>query len=597
MRRSRFALIALLAAVAALVPNIVAAAIPSEQPILVVADAPITRNNVVRLEFVQPGGYAISTYRASNDAANNGTTLTNGVNVAQASNWTLAAGADGPRTIYGQVEYASGGWSSVVKIDLVLATSGGTSLYVDLDPQNGANKIALPSNGDWHTRSKAPAKMYGAGGPGPSNQFTVSDDRWAVSFVRNNGSLGTGSFDLASGTCGGGACTATVAVASQPSNKCVASSGKFTIFDLAFGSGGDLLRAEVDFKLMCGSNIMGGSIRYGANRSVLALDPNADKLAFGTSPLGVATTSKSVSFLNFGNTKVVFGNAAIGGAGAGDFDITADTCSGMTLAVQATCKVSVRFDPNTSGDRVATLSVPDNTPAGSRRVTLTGTGGAPGPLTVTAPVSEFNVGGFVDENGLIKVTVRWNSTGQVARYELAQQIDDDGNWVSLGSNLTGTTKELMLESRHRYVWRVRAFDAQGNATGWATGQTSWLWPHSETSGDITFAGSWQLVYPTCLYWDWGSRKSNQAGASATFTFTARTIAWVARRGPDRGLANVYLDGQKVATVDLYANSFKDRQLVYVKNFSSTGNHVLKVEVQGTVGHGFADVDAFALMGE
>jgi hypothetical protein len=63
-------------------------------------------------------------------------------------------------------------------------------------------------------------------------------------------------------------------------------------------------------------------------------------------------------------------------------------------------------------------------------------------------------------------------------------------------------------------------------------------------------------------------------------------------GPDRGLANVYLDGQKVATIDLYANSFKDRRLAYVKNFSSVGNHILKVEV---VGNGYADVDAFAIL--
>jgi hypothetical protein len=596
VRRRRAFLISLLACLAVFVPQITAAAIPAEQPVLNVADAPIVRNTKVRLEFSQPGGYGIQTYLASNDPSMNGSTLANGVVVPQSSNWTLAGGADGPRTIYGQVEYSSGGWSQVVELNLVLATNGGNSLYVDLDRQNGTNKIALGPNGDWHTRSKKPDKpIYGEGGPGPGNQLAVSDDNWRVSFRRSSGPLGPGSFNLGSGACSGGACEAVVSVAGDPSNDCVASSGKFTIFALNFGSGGDLLKAEVDFLLKCGSNRMAGSIRYGANRAVLALDQDAERLIFDTSPVGVATAAKSVTFRNIGNTKVVLGNAAFTGSAKSNFDKTSDNCSGVTLGINASCVISVAFDPTTTGDLTAILALPDNTPSGSRWVQVTGSGGAAGPVTVTAPVTEFNTNGYVDENGLIRVRVNWSSSGSVARYELAQQTDDDGNWVVLATNLTSTNYDAFLTSRHRYNFRVRAIDGAGNATGWATGQSGWLWPHNETSGDITFSGSWRLMYPTCLYWDWGSNKSSQAGASATYSFHARSVAWVARKGPDRGSVNVYLDGTKVATLDLYANSFKDRQLVYVKNFASVGDHVLKIEVLGTSGHPYADVDAFAIL--
>jgi hypothetical protein len=465
------------------------------------------------------------------------------------------------------------------------------SLYVDLDPQSGAGAISLPANADWHTRTKSPAPISGEGSA-LGNAFAVADNRWRVSFARVGGPLGPGSFQLGSGACAAGSCQVAVNVAGQPANKCVASSGNFTIFDLAFG-GGDLTRAEVDFRLLCGSFLMAGSIRFATGRSVLALDQNADKLAFGSSPVGVATAAKSVTISNFGNTKVPLGSAAIAGPAQADYSITSDTCSGITLAVQGNCKISVAFNPGAGGDRSAMLTLPDTTPGGARRLVLTGTG-ATVPMTVTAPVDEFTQGASVDDLGLIKVRVRWSSTGPVVRYELAQQTDDDGTWVVLSSNLSSTTYDVMLQARHRYVFRVRGFDALGNATSWATGTSGWLWPIHETSGDITYTGSWRLTYPNCLFWDWGDVKSGQAGATASFTFPGRSIAWVARMGPDRGLVNVYVDGV-MTTLDLYSASWKDRRLVFVQNWSSVGTHTIKIEVVGTTGHPYADVDAFAIL--
>ena len=51
------------------------------------------------------------------------------------------------------------------------------------------------------------------------------------------------------------------------------------------------------------------------------------------------------------------------------------------------------------------------------------------------------------------------------------------------------------------------------------------------------------------------RRSGTAGARATMTFTGRSIAWIARTGPNRGVATVYVNGSKVDTIDLYSPAY------------------------------------------
>ena len=78
-----------------------------------------------------------------------------------------------------------------------------------------------------------------------------------------------------------------------------------------------------------------------------------------------------------------------------------------------------------------------------------------------------------------------------------------------------------------------------------------------------------------------SRWSGKAGATATFSTNAADVALIAARGPNRGIAEVFVDGLKVATLDLYAASLQPRRTVYVRHFSTAGSHTVRVRVTGT----------------
>ncbi len=79
-------------------------------------------------------------------------------------------------------------------------------------------------------------------------------------------------------------------------------------------------------------------------------------------------------------------------------------------------------------------------------------------------------------------------------------------------------------------------------------------------------------------------------------FTGTNVAWVAPKGPTMGRAEVYLDGRRVATVDLYSSGALSRRVVYAANgLSAGGTHTLQIKVLGTANRSRVDVDAFVVL--
>ena len=57
---------------------------------------------------------------------------------------------------------------------------------------------------------------------------------------------------------------------------------------------------------------------------------------------------------------------------------------------------------------------------------------------------------------------------------------------------------------------------------------------------------------------------------------------------------MYLDGQYVKTVDLYARRFDARNRIYTKAFAQSGAHTLTITVAGTKGRPVVAIDEFVV---
>ena len=123
------------------------------------------------------------------------------------------------------------------------------------------------------------------------------------------------------------------------------------------------------------------------------------------------------------------------------------------------------------------------------------------------------------------------------------------------------------------------------------GSTFKLSGYQQSSTRVRFSGTWRTVTDS-RHWGGSLRSSTQTAAKSTFSFTGRQFAWVAQTGPTWGSARVYVNGLRVATVNLAALSPGRRQVVFSMAWSRSATRTVVIQVSGTAGHPKVGVDGF-----
>jgi hypothetical protein len=226
---------------------------------------------------------------------------------------------------------------------------------------------------------------------------------------------------------------------------------------------------------------------------------------------------------------------------------------------------------------------------------VTVAGETAGPVATT-PVVRARTGAIVAA-GTVPVTITWSAvdTGTgVASYEVQRRLDGGSlEPVALPTPLT-TSLSLALPVDRAIQYRVRATDDAGNTGAWSAAGGFHLRLASERSAAVTYGGRWtSRTGPG--YLGGAARSSGAAGATASFSFTGRGIAWIGARGATRGKARVYVDGRYVATVDLHGTGTALRRVVWTRTWKSVATHRVTIRVSGTAGHPRVDVDGFAIV--
>ncbi len=127
-----------------------------------------------------------------------------------------------------------------------------------------------------------------------------------------------------------------------------------------------LLRVLVAAPAVSGSVTLTGT----TVRPVVSL--SATSLAFGNVPINTISAPQTVTVTNTGTVPLVFTSITMGGANPGRFPQT-NNC-GAGLAPNASCTVSITFQPNRRVARSATLTIRSNAVNSPTTVTMTGTG-------------------------------------------------------------------------------------------------------------------------------------------------------------------------------------------------------------------------------
>ena len=225
----------------------------------------------------------------------------------------------------------------------------------------------------------------------------------------------------------------------------------------------------------------------------------------------------------------------------------------------------------------------------------------PAAPTAEPPAVQFAANAQV--HGPAKVLVSWQdatSTAGIVRYKLQQQTGQGRHksWknVRLPSART-TSVAVSAKPGRRLTFRVKALDANGHWSSWAVGHPARVTVSQDSSHKIHYSGTFKKA-PESKALDGHVHFSVTAGSAASFSFNGRSVALLTSRGPDHGVATVWLDGTQVATIDLYATSRQPAWIAFAAVVSA-GHHTLQVRVTGDKNPKSSstrvDIDAFMVL--
>ncbi len=223
-------------------------------------------------------------------------------------------------------------------------------------------------------------------------------------------------------------------------------------------------------------------------------------------------------------------------------------------------------------------------------------------VDITRPVAKAPVQVFVSNSTLgtsaVPVRLSWSASdgsgSGVVRYQL-QQSTNGGSYATVSlPSATTTVITRSLTPGYSYRFRVRAYDRAGNLSAFATGPGFTVDAFQESSAKVSYGGSWT---GTSLSGAYGGavRYAGASGVSAKLSFTGRNVAFAAPKSSTRGKADIYVDGTKVTTVDLYSTTTLARRVLYAKAWTASGTHTIEVRALGTSGRPRVDLDAFVVL--
>jgi hypothetical protein len=326
---------------------------------------------------VNPASLSFAATTIGQSASPLATTLSNTGNAAlTVGTLSLSGAAAGDYAISGGTcangASLAAGASCTVQIGFKPAAAGArsASLVIAHNATGGSSTVALSGTGNAVAQPtialSANAIDFGAlvaGAASPAQNVTVSNTgQAALTFS----SIAVGGANAGVFTLGGSCSTAAP----------VAAGGSCTVTVTAKSSGNGAFSGN----LALASNASNGAVSVPLSGTVAAAAPavtaSPSAVSFGSQTIGAPAATQTVTLANKGNVALALNGIAV--SGAATVAIANKTC-GTSLAVGASCTVTLSFAPTAAGAAAATLAVTSN--AAPLQVTISGTG-------TTAPVAK-----------------------------------------------------------------------------------------------------------------------------------------------------------------------------------------------------------------
>jgi len=208
--------------------------------------------------------------------------------------------------------------------------------------------------------------------------------------------------------------------------------------------------------------------------------------------------------------------------------------------------------------------------AGAARTSTTS--GARATFTFTGTAVSW-IGARGSQSGIALVSLDGVLLAEVDLYSPTEQIQAA---AFTATGLADASHTLVIEGTGRQnpaaqnaLIVVDAFDVTTSGTR-----------HQETDPAVVYGSGWIFGNRDKAYSEGAAAESNTVGAQATITFTGTGISWIGGRGPQCGIARVFLDGAFVEDFDTYAQTEGPQHTDFTATGLAAGTHTVTIQVIG-----------------
>ncbi|MGH8737394.1 MAG: hypothetical protein ACREVC_08550 [Burkholderiales bacterium] len=181
------------------------------------------------------------------------------------------------------------------------------------------------------------------------------------------------------------------------------------------------------------------------------------------------------------------------------------------------------------------------------------------------------IGARGTQSGIARVTLDGGPATTVDLYSPKEQIQAE---VYKATGLADTTHTLTVEATgtqnpaaQNALVVVDVFEVTAPGSR-----------YQETDPAIAYGSGWIQGNRDKAYDEGTTAETNTAGAQASFTFTGTGVRWIGARGPQTGMARVWLDGALVGDLDMYAMTEGPQHTVFAAQGLAAGTHTLAIQV-------------------
>lgn len=155
----------------------------------------------------------------------------------------------------------------------------------------------------------------------------------------------------------------------------------------------------------------------------------------------------------------------------------------------------------------------------------------------------------------------------------AADISNAGGMVGYSETANTSKESIKFTAPATGVYFIDVY-AFKNAGSYKLSAGNFAGSYEDDSDALSYWGNWSYIEDPTLSKGTASVLNSQG--EVNFSFVGYSFEWQGFKNYNQGVADVYIDGVKLGSPSLYSSSFKAKERIYRKDYSSYGEHKVKI---------------------